>query len=81
MVLSIVISKADGPKEARITSNSELDDILDFMNLLGAEGWEVYDKSDTRLESNGRDLYVAIGPRNSRDRGKFLKQARLYTLV
>ena len=78
MVLSIVISKAEGSKKARITSNSGIDDLLDFLNLLGADGWELYDKGAARLESNGCDLYVAIGPRNYRDRKKFLKQARFH---
>jgi len=82
MVLSLVMSKADGadgPKEARITSNSGIDDLLLFLNLLGVEDWELQDKgSAARLESNGSELYVAIGPCHPRDRNKFLEQARLY---
>lgn len=81
MVLSIVISisRADGPKEGRITSNSCLGDLLHFFTLLGADRWEIYDKGTTRLESNGCDVYVAIGPRHRGDREKFLNQAKSYT--
>lgn len=80
MFLSIAISKAyaDGPKEARITSNSGLEDLLLFLYILGADRWELWDKGASMLESNGPDLYISIGPRNPRDRQKFLEQARSY---
>lgn len=80
MFLAIAISKAnvDGPKEATIVSNSGIENILHFFNVLGTDNWELWDKGASMLESNGPDLYVSIGPRNPRDRLKFLEQARSF---
>jgi len=77
MLLCIVISKAR-TGEARITTYSPLDDILIFLSLLGVNGWELYDKGSARLEANGSNLYVAIGPSNPQDLRMFLKKAKSF---
>lgn len=77
MQLCVVISKI-GAGEARITTDSPLDDIVRFLNLLGVTGWDLYDKGTARLEVNGPDLYVAIGPTSPHDLRIFLKQARSF---
>jgi hypothetical protein len=61
MRLCIVISKAGGG-EARITSDSDLNDILRFLRLLGVNGWDLSNKGTPKLETNGPHVYVAIGP-------------------
>jgi len=77
MQLSIVISK-EGAGEARITSHSCLVDLVHFLNLMGVNNWNMYDKGPARLESNGPDLYVAIGPLIPQDLKIFLKQAKSF---
>jgi hypothetical protein len=79
VVLFVVISKADGPKVARITSTSTLDAVLFFLNLLGADGWKLYAKGAAMLELNRSDLYLAVGPRYHRDLAEFLEKAKEIT--
>ncbi|TSK07829.1 MAG: hypothetical protein FPO08_00500 [Geobacter sp.] len=76
MQLAIVLSK-NGAGEARITSTSGVDEIVHFLSVFGVSGWNLYDKGTARLESNGPDLYIAIGPVNSQDVKDFLKQIPL----
>lgn len=77
MQLSIVLSKA-GEGEARIISNSSLDDIVRFFDLLGISGWDLYHKGTTRLEANGPYLYLAVGPSDPGDFREFLEKARSF---
>jgi hypothetical protein len=74
VILSIVVSKADA-KECRISTDSELADVLVFLKLLGVTGWTLRDKGYSALELNRADLFVAIGPLSSADKRVFLSQA------
>lgn len=79
MQLSIVISKA-GAGEARMTSDSDLGNIVQILNLLGVQGWNLYNKGTmARLEVNRSDIYVAVGPSNPQDLTEFLKEAGSFT--
>ena len=78
MQLSIVISRA-GVGEARMASDSDLGDIVQVLNLLGVQGWNLYNKgAAARLEVNRSDLYVAVGPPNNSALKEFLKEARSF---
>ena len=62
-----------------MASDSDLGDIMQVLNLLGVHGWNLYTKgAATRLEVNRSDLYVAVGPPNTRDLKRFLKEARSF---
>lgn len=74
MIISIVAAKAHA-KEVRIRTDSKLEDVLDFLKVLGIADWNLNSKGTVSLESNGPDLFVALGPLKVVDKKKFLTKA------
>ena len=74
MILSIVVSRS-GAKDSRINTDSGLEEVLTLLMHLGVADWNLHDKGVVTIESNGLDLFVAVGPLMSVDNMAFLAQA------